>query len=228
MTAAEFFEAIGKVSGLLFVVSSMLAMGLEPDRADDPAAAQERAAGDPGAAGQLRAGAAAGLPHHPDHSARAIAQDRPGRVGDGRGRALPAQVGAGRQGERRLWRRPDGAADGGDHHLHAARAAAAADGRVGQSVGHRQVADRADARAAGARPADQIALARHRGPLAAGDGQDLQPGHPRPARGGAGAERLQYHRPDRHGRSPGAAALHRRVAADRPPAGRPRCRATAA
>ena len=28
MTAAEFFEAIGKVSGLLFVVSSMLAMGL--------------------------------------------------------------------------------------------------------------------------------------------------------------------------------------------------------
>ena len=64
--------------------------------------------------------------------------------------------------------------------------------------------------------------------VAAGDGQDLQPGHPRPARGGAGAERLQYPCPDRHGRSPGAAALHHRVAADRPPAGRPRCRATAA
>ena len=64
MTLAEFFEAIGKVSGLLFVVTSMLAMGLSLTVPMIIAAAQERAAGDPGAAGELRAGAAAGLPHH--------------------------------------------------------------------------------------------------------------------------------------------------------------------
>ena len=43
-------------------------------------------------------------------------------------------------------------------------------GRVGESVGHRQVADRADARAAGDRPADQIAFARHRRRVSTGDG----------------------------------------------------------
>ena len=101
-------------------------------------------------------------------------------------------------------------------------------GVFGESVGHRLVADCADARTAGHWLALQIALARHRRPLAAGDGQDFQPGHPRSARGGTRAERLQYHQPDWHGRPPGAAALHRRVAADRSGAGWTTIRAPAA
>ena len=224
MTLADFFEAIAKISGLLFVVTSMLAMGLS---LTVPMILQPLK--------NVRLVILALLANFVlvpllaylitlIIPLEAVAQGWVDRAGYCGGRALPAQVGAGRQGERRLRRRADGAVDGGDHHLHAARAAAAAAGCVGESVGHRQVVDRADARAAGARPADQIAFARHRRPLAAGDGEGLQPGHPRPAGGGTGTERLQSHRPDRHGRSPGAAAVHRRVAADRPPAGWPRCR----
>ena len=173
-------------------------------------------------------GAAAGLRHHAGHPARAVAQGRLDRAGHGGGRALPAQVGAGRQGQRRLWRGlmvllmvvtiiymplvlplllPGVSVNPWD---------------IAKSLIVLMLVPLAIGLLIKSHSPD------YRGRLAAGDGQDLQPGHPRAARGRAGAERLQHHRPDWHGRPPGAAAVHRRVAADRPAAGRARRRASAA
>ena len=158
MTANELFTIIAQISGLLGIVCSMLAMGLGLTLTQISATVEKRAPGDPGAAGELCAGASARLRHHADHPARRIAQDRVDRPGHLRGCALPDAGGAGRQGQPGCCCRGDDPPDGGDHFLPARGPAAAPGWRRSGCGGNCPVADRADADPADPGSADQVTL----------------------------------------------------------------------
>ena len=88
MTLNEFFSAIAGISGLLFVVTSMLAMSLSLSVQQMTQPLKNARAGNPGAAGELRAGAVACLCHHKADPPRPIPADRGDFAGDSRRSAL--------------------------------------------------------------------------------------------------------------------------------------------
>ena len=98
MTLAEFFEAIAQISGLLFVVSSMLAMGLNLTMPQILQPLKNVRLVLLALLAKFRTRAAAGLRHHSACSARTVASGRPGRAGHRGGGAFLPKLAQGAKG----------------------------------------------------------------------------------------------------------------------------------
>ena len=90
---------------------------IEVDRVAHHRPVTQRAPRAPGAVRQFRSHSTDRLRHYTGHSPRRTATHRADFVGNGSGRTLFAQTGAGRQGRYCFRRRTDGAADGRHDHL---------------------------------------------------------------------------------------------------------------
>ncbi len=98
MTVQTLLTAIASVTGLLFVVGSMLATVVQVDNRADSSPSEERAHGGSGASGQLRTGATTRLRHHKTTPTRFVTADRVDRARHGGWCAVPGEGGSGSQG----------------------------------------------------------------------------------------------------------------------------------
>ena len=148
-------QAAISIAMIVFVLSSMLGMGLGLRVSEIVAPLRNWRLVDAVARGELRRDALRRTRVGENPAFGRVDGDRPAAAGPGRRRALLAKTRTDRQRQSRVCRRTDGAADGRDGGISADRVAAAAARRLGEPGANCAIARAADAASVGRRAGGQ-------------------------------------------------------------------------